>query len=380
MTDEWVLSTGKHAATPRHLLMTVDCVGGVWRYAMDLARELLKSRVETVFVGFGPRPSSEMLREAQAIGKLCWSSAPLDWMASEESELAQVADILSDLAAAHSAELLHLNLPSQAVGLAVGAPTVSVSHSCVITWFDVVRGSDVPRNWRWQRERNLAGFLSSDAIVAPSLGHAEAMRRCYQIDNVDIVYNASRYQPRIREKTDFIFAAGRWWDEGKNGCVLDQAAIKSRWPIVMAGSVHGPGGQTLTIQNADFRGPLDYRATMRLMECAAIFVSPSIYEPFGLAALEAACAGAAMVLADIPTYREIWGDAALYFDPYDPSELAGVLNALSADPLQQREYGRRALARSRTYSPRRQADALLRIYGRVLASAAAGSPLLEQNA
>ena len=44
---------------------------------------------------------------------------------------------------------------------------------------------------------------------------------------------------------------------------------------------------------------------------AAIFARPARYEPFGLAILEAAQAGCALVLGDIPSLRELWADAAL---------------------------------------------------------------------
>jgi glycosyltransferase involved in cell wall biosynthesis len=87
-----------------------------------------------------------------------------------------------------------------------------------------------------------------------------------------------------------------------------------------------------------------------------------------------------MVLADIPTYRELWGNAALYFDPRDPSGLASLLNALAASPLKRRDYGRRARLRSRNYTPARQADTLLGIYARVLPSPASATPLMEQDA
>ena len=53
------------------------------------------------------------------------------------------------------------------------------------------------------------------------------------------------------------------------------------------------------------------------MARAAIFVSSSVYEPFGLAVLEAAGSGAALVLSDIPTFRELWDEAALFAPPGD---------------------------------------------------------------
>ncbi len=50
-----------------------------------------------------------------------------------------------------------------------------------------------------------------------------------------------------------------------------------------------------------------------------IFVSTSLYEPFGLAVLEAAQAGCPLVLSDIATFRELWDGAAIFFPPGDAS-------------------------------------------------------------
>jgi glycosyltransferase involved in cell wall biosynthesis len=61
---------------------------------------------------------------------------------------------------------------------------------------------------------------------------------------------------------------------------------------------------------------------------AAIFVAPSRYEPFGLAALEASLAGCALVLGDIPTLRELWTGAALFVPPDDREQLTHVLGLL----------------------------------------------------
>lgn len=356
---------------PCKILMTVDCVGGVWRYAMDLARELLENNVETVFAGFGPAPSRELAREAHEIGHLHWFGAPLDWMAANERELRRIPDLLADLAAGRTVDLLHLNLPSQAAGLTTELPVITVSHSCVVTWFDAVRGSDVPVDWHWQKKANLAGFLASSAIVAPSRSHAQALWRCYGVERIEVVHNASRHLPPPGCKGDFVFAAARWWDEGKNGGVLDRAAASARWPVIMAGPTRGPNGQQLTIRHADHRGQLDHAATMALMERAAIFVSPSRFEPFGLATLEAARSGAALVLADIPTYRELWCDAALFADPHDPAAFSDAIDRLAASPGLREEWAGRARRQAQKYSPRRQTDAMLDIYRRAASSQAA---------
>src|SRR5690606_11375279 len=69
------------------ILLTVDAVGGVWTYAMELARALHSFGISTVFAGFGPAPSAGQRAEAEQAGILEWPGLPLDWLAAEPEEL-----------------------------------------------------------------------------------------------------------------------------------------------------------------------------------------------------------------------------------------------------------------------------------------------------
>ena len=352
---------------PRRVLMTVDAVGGVWRYAMDLAAAMRDCGVEPLIVGLGPQPSPEQRREANSIGRLEWTAQPLDWMVEDESELDRVPHLLSDLALRHSVDLLHLNLPSQATRITAELPLVTMSHSCVASWFAAVRGSGLPEGWAWQKRLNRLGFDRADLVLAPSRSHAATLTRTYgAITDLAVVYNASRNACSVGPKENFVFAAGRWWDEGKNGAVLDRAAADIGWPVVMAGACEGPNGQRVAIMHAVHEGELSHDRTMRLMSKAAIVVSPSVYEPFGLVALEAARAGAALVLADIETYRELWEGVALFADPGDPAAFAEAVNRLTEDAKLRADLGRRAQLRSADFTVEAQRDAVLAAYRRVM--------------
>ena len=115
-----------------------------------------------------------------------------------------------------------------------------------------------------------------------------------------------------------VLTAGRLWDEAKNLRTLDAAAAGIRWPVLAAGPTRGPDGQEIRLEHVVALGTLDGAALEDRLRRASVFASLAIYEPFGLAVLEAALAGCALVLSDTATFRELWQDAALFVPPDDP--------------------------------------------------------------
>lgn len=62
-----------------------------------------------------------------------------------------------------------------------------------------------------------------------------------------------------------------------------------------------------------------------LYQHASCFVFPSFYEGFGIPPLEAMAHGCPVIASTAPAVREVCGDAALYFDPHEPGQLAARL-------------------------------------------------------
>jgi glycosyltransferase involved in cell wall biosynthesis len=367
---------------PRHVLMTTDTVGGVWRYSADLAAALNAEGIRVLLVNIGPEPSHGQREEVAALKqtRLVVLDEPLDWMAKEPDDLAGLPVRLSRLAETEAVDLLHLNLPSQACDLRTDLPVVVVSHSCVATWWHAMRREPLPDDWRWQFDMNRQGIQRADLVLAPTHAQADALTQVYgTLEKPGIVPNAvanpsaGSLPPEAREP--FVLAAARWWDEGKNAATLDHVAQQISWPLRAAGACEGGNGQRFAFSHADAVGSQSSAAMRQLMQRAAIFVSPSLYEPFGLAALEAAESGAALVMADIPTYRELWQGAALFADPRDPAAFAGAVEELIADAGRRAALARAARERAGHFTPRQQMKALLAAYRSVTATRASAEPM-----
>lgn len=68
-----------------------------------------------------------------------------------------------------------------------------------------------------------------------------------------------------------------------------------------------------------------------LYQNTSAFIFPSIYEGFGLPILEAFKQKAPIIMSDIACFREIAGDASLYFNPFDPEDILAKIEQLVDD-------------------------------------------------
>lgn len=346
----------------RRVLITLDAVGGVWRYAIDVAHGLEGYGVKCLLVGFGPEPNAEQRAEGGR-SELVWTREPLDWTVTEGSALDGGTDMLASLARDWNADVVHLNLPSQASGLPDQVPVVVASHSCVPSWWRAVHGTELPATWAWQIQRNQAGFQRADAIVVPSKSHAVVLNTIYDhLPPLHVIYNATTAEPTDEPKEPIVLSVGRWWDQGKNGTALDEAAATIPWPVILAGPLNGPDGQRATFWHARTLGALPHRDILTLMRRSAIFAAPSQYEPFGLAVVEAAISGAALVLADIPTFRELWNGAALFVSAKDSGGWSRALNELARDVALRGRLSAAAGACARQFTLPRQSAQLHALY------------------
>ncbi|MGH9853956.1 MAG: glycosyltransferase family 4 protein, partial [Blastocatellia bacterium] len=173
-------------------------------------------------------------------------------------------------------------------------------------------------------------------------------------------------------KDEFVIAAGRLCDEAKNIGALGRVASQIVWPVLVAGSERVP--DAASIGNLHPLGELSRQKIAEWFARAAIFALPARYEPFGLSALEAGLAGCALVLGDIHSLREVWGDAAVFVPPNDVEALRDAIEELIEDASLRAVYAARARLRALEFTPRRMAAGYLAAYADLMAGRKARRP------
>jgi glycosyltransferase involved in cell wall biosynthesis len=342
--------------TTARVLMTADAVGGVWTYALELARALADYDVRTTLVTIGPRPDRNQATAAAAIRglELIPTSFTLEWTPDGWRDFDASAEWLLALERRLHPTVVHLNGYSHAA-LGWTAPTLVVGHSCVVSWRDAV-GGDIDAHWLDEyRARVADGLHRATWVVAPSAAMRNELRRCYgPVANISVIPNGrdpARFRPGA--KAPLVFTAGRLWDRAKNIDAVRGIAPHLSWPVLIAGDVTVGCGRCAE------------REMIAHLGRASIAVLPARYEPFGLLALEAALSGCALVLGDIPSQREIWADTATFVDPDDPEALHAAIEALIACPEQRQRAAWRARRRAMRFTPAEMARRYMWIYRRI---------------
>ena len=116
-----------------------------------------------------------------------------------------------------------------------------------------------------------------------------------------------------------------------------------------------------------FTGFVDDADLPALYSAATIFAYVSLYEGFGLPALEAMACGTPVIGSNASSIPEVVGDAGLLVDPTDVDAIAAGLIGLLADPSARDAYMRDGLRRAAQFTWDAAARQLLSIYGEMAA-------------
>lgn len=315
------------------VLLTTDTVGGVWDYSCTLARALDEDGHDVLVAVLG-----ELGRRRRHLPpgvEVAARPYSLEWMPGSDADVAASTMWLERLARLWNPDVVHLNQFSAALG-SYDAPTLVVAHSDVLSWFGETLSRPAPAEWRRYAERVRAALHNATIVAAPTEYQSRLLRRHYGRAADRVVHNGV-LPPRLPASTPseaLVVCAARAWDLAKGVTTLDAAAARLRTsgPAVhLLGSTVGPDGQCFDARHLRCHQSVDREVVDSWMTRAAVYVAPSLYEPFGLAPLEAALHGCALVLSDIDSFRELWDGCAEFFPAGDSESLARLLAELTHD-------------------------------------------------
>ncbi len=370
------------------VLLTTDTIGGVWTYTRELTEGLLKRGHAVALVSFGRLPSkdqntwcSEMQFRYNERFFYAASETPLEWMDDNASSYSAAETLLLAIAHNFEADLLHSN--QFCFGkLPTGIPKLVAAHSDVLSWAAACEPAGLaPSPWL-DRYKQLAqiGLLSADAVVAPTHWMLQALGRGFALPSElhvilngrDVLSTSVGAPRRLQAVT-----VGRLWDKAKG--VASLADIQSPFPLLIAGEVRqGNEIASASIGGGTLVGPLSDESLFELFRSCSVYLVLSVYEPFGLAPLEAALCGCAVVARDIASLREVWGDAAIYFE--NAPALTALLAKIAGSPKLLSTFQNRAIERALQLSRSRMTELYIDLYQHLLESAhqlRPGSPLSE---
>lgn len=357
---------------PKSILMTADTVGGVWTYALELTRALQPHGIEVKLALMGPPLKPAQRNEADQITNLTLfkSDYKLEWMPDCWADVRRAGEWLLHLAHRLQPDIVHLNGYAHA-NLVWNAPALVVGHSCVFSWWEAVHGAAPPAEWQRYQSEVINGLRGAHLVVTPTAAMLRALETHYgKVYDSRVIPNG-RDQNLFRpaNKQQLIFSAGRLWDEAKNIKCLAEVASELPWPVLVAGDSQPPAhaAQTGSFPASCHQlGSLPEAELRNWFGAAPIFALPALYEPFGYTALEAGLSGCALVLGDIESLREVWGDAAVFVNPHDSKALKAELLRLIENSRYRRAMARRARERALSFTSQHMARKYLAAYSDLL--------------
>lgn len=343
--------------------MTADAMGGVWTYVYELAKCLKDSNFEIVLAVMGEAPLKRQFDQMLSIENvtICYKPFRLEWMENPWDDVDEAGEWLLSLSEMYRPDLVHVNGYAH-VALSWNVPVVCVAHSCVYSWFNHVKLTLPESHWGEYKKRVKNGLSSAATVVSPSMAMLSDLEFHYgSVKNSRVIYNGrTRHKAVDGNKEAVIFASGRIWDEAKNLKLLATISRHFKWPLYIAGNGN------LNVEYGRHLGLLSESEMVSWYIRASIYISTALYEPFGLSVLEAAYNNCALVLSDINSLREIWGDAAIFVNPRNTEEIIDSVEWLIKSNEMISEYARKANMQSHKYSADSMCNRYVEIYNEML--------------
>ncbi len=227
-------------------------------------------------------------------------------------------------------------------------------------------------------------LLASRAVIAPSEAAKADIVSYYPSvrQKTAVIYEGTTLQEQPRQKVEavkkqfllrrpyFLFVGTL--ERKKNIVALARGfgMLRERYnldvDLVFAGKAdpHYPEEKFKALDSTHkdhvvFTGYIEDDALAALYQGAHAYANASLNEGFGLPGVEAMHFGLPLAVANTAVFTEVYDDAAVYFDPHDPEDIAMQLRLLATDKQFYEQKQERAIARARMFSWQRAAEQTL---------------------
>jgi glycosyltransferase involved in cell wall biosynthesis len=247
-----------------------------------------------------------------------------------------------------------------------------VSAPSAITLHDV-QHLDLPQLFsRGERAfRSLAYHRSARSarlVIVPSAFVRDRALRLLFLDpaRIRVIHHGidhTRLSPGGAPREPFLLYPARPWPHKNHERLYEAFGLLRRnrpeLRLVLTGGGHGtefpPGVEAL--------GNISLDELVSLYRRASALVFPSLYEGFGLPPLEAMACGCPVACSAAASLPEVCGDAARYFPPDDPPEMAAAVEDVLADPA---SWSAKGISRAAGFTSERSAAAHEDVYRELL--------------
>jgi glycosyltransferase involved in cell wall biosynthesis len=266
-----------------------------------------------------------------------------------------------------------------------------------------------PSVLEWRRAHYPHTLAHSAAVITLSAHAKETIARIYAIDpgKVTPIWLdasddfAAPHDPsahaeiaaRYELPPDYVLFPGKTWPH-KNHLALLRAAVylrdvhRMKIPLVFTGG-HDDHQEVLNAyiretgldDQVKFLGYVPQHEMPYLYRSARCLAFPSLYEGFGIPLVEAMKSGTPILCSNCASIPEVVGDAALYFDPNDPVDLANKLLQMQDEDVR-RTLAAKGMERGRLFSWERTCEATLHVFESVrphYEAAAASAPAAPER-
>lgn len=356
-----------------NLLSYTGRKGGMERYTRELYAQLGRMDTDHEFVAYASN-------EVVAAGAPWFPGELIASGISGENRFAWArGELVASSRAARDSRADLLHNPATLGPLSTSMPAVTTVHDLLYHRYPEYmphRAYNVPVRWMVGRAVANSAWIMADSQqtkddIVHYLGYPE--------DRIDVVHLAGTpstdvAQPTARREDDLFLAVGARIGHKNWGAIIRALPHipADRRPRVVITGARGPDPLQRIVDETGMHAWVDLRSWVPddeiswLYAHATALVVPGLHEGSCLPGLEAMHLGLPVLMSAIPVFREIAGDAAIYFDPLDPRSLAEAMMRAMDHPEERERIAALGLARTREFTWERTARESLAAFDKAL--------------